>query len=62
MKTTSFRKFLVVIPGTFLIYLIDACVMDFLPIFGVKGNLLIAFIAVVIVSGGKKAAFCVSTM
>ncbi len=62
MKTTTFRKFLVVLPGTFLVYLLDACVMDYLPIFGVKGNLLIAFIAVVIVSGGKKAAFCVSAL
>ena len=62
MKTTTLRKFLVVVPGTFLIYLLEACVMDYLPLFGVKGSLLFAFIAVIIVSAGKKGAFCASAI
>ena len=50
------------IPGALLVFLIQTCAMDYFRFSGVCGNLMIAYLAVVIVSCGKKGAFCASCM
>lgn len=53
---------IVVLPGAVLFYLLQACVMGYFAIDGVVGNILWAYLAVVIVSCGKKGAFCASAI
>ena len=43
-------------------YLIQTCVMTYLPVGGVYGSVLFAYLGVVIVSCGRKGAFCASAM
>ena len=50
-----FKKLLAVIPGAFLIYLIQATVMQYLTVGGVSGSVLFAYLAVIMVSCGKRA-------
>ncbi len=47
---------------TVMAYLLQACVMQHLSIWGVKGSVLFAAIAVLMVTCGKKYAFCSSCM
>ena len=61
-RISSIRKFIVVIPGAVIMYLIQTCVMTYLPVGGVIGSVLIAYLGVVIVSCGRKGAFCASAM
>ncbi len=51
------RKLLFAVPGAFLAYLIQASVMNYLPIGGVTGSVLFAYLAVILVSCGKKSVF-----
>lgn len=63
MKTVfTLRKMIVVLPGAVLFYLLQACVMGYFPIDGVVGNILWAYLAVVIVSCGKNGAFCAAAI
>ncbi len=55
-----FKKLLAVIPGAFLIYLIQATVMQHLTVRGVSGSVLFAYLAVIMVSCGKKSVFIAS--
>lgn len=45
---------------TLMAYLIQACVMGYLSIGGVQGSVLFAVLAILIVTCGKKYAFCAS--
>ena len=47
---------------TVLAYLIQACVMKYLPFRGVNGSVVFAALAIIIVSCGKKYAFCASCL
>ncbi|MBR0320161.1 MAG: hypothetical protein IIX10_03800 [Clostridia bacterium] len=63
MKTvSSFRKMILVIPGAVLFYLLQVCVMDYFAVFQVTGNILFAYLAVVIVSCGMKSTFCAAAI
>ncbi len=56
----TWRKLAAVLPGSVLVYLLQACVMQYLPIYGVYGDLMYAYLAVILVSCGKKSVFCAS--
>ncbi len=62
IRISSIRKFIVVIPGALVMYLIQTCVMTYLPVGGVYGSVILAYLGVVIVSCGRKGAFCASSM
>lgn len=62
MRVSTLRKFILVIPGAVLFYLIQVCVMDYFSLFGVTGNILWAYLAIVIVSCGMKSAFCAAAI
>ncbi len=57
-----FKKFLAAVPGAFLAYLIQATVMNYLPVGGVSGSILFAYLAVILVSCGKKSVFIASSI
>ncbi len=61
-RITTFRKTLVLLPGSLLIFLLQTCVMTYFPVYGVTGSLMIAFLGIVVVSCGKKGAFCASAL
>ncbi len=47
---------------TLLAYLVQACVMKYLTVQGIHGSVVFAALAVIIVSCGKKYAFCASCL
>ncbi len=55
-----FRKLMAALPGAFLVYLLQATVMNYLPVGGVTGSLIFAYLAVILVSCGKKSVFIAS--
>ena len=58
----TWRKLVAALPGSVLVYLLQACVMQYLPLYGVNGDLTYAYLAVLLVSCGKKTVFCASCM
>ncbi len=56
------RKFVAAVPGAFLAYLIQATVMKYLTVGGVSGSVLFAYLAVILVSCGKKSVFIASSV
>ena len=58
----SLKRGLKALVITFLAYLVQVCVMPYLPINGVSGSVVFAVIAVFTVSCGKKYAFCSSCL
>ena len=58
----SLKRGLKALVITFLAYLVQVCVMPYLPINGVSGSVVFAVIAVLTVSCGKKYAFCASCL
>lgn len=53
---------ILVIPGAVLFYLLQVCVMDYFAVFQVTGNIIWAYLAVVIVSCGMKSAVCAAAI
>ena len=63
MKTvSSIRKLILVLPGAVMFYLLQVCVMDYFAIGSVTGNILWAYLGVVIVSCGLKSTFCAAAV
>ena len=57
-----FRKLMAALPGAVLAYLIQATVMNYLAVGGVTGSVLFAYLAVILVSCGKKSVFIASSV
>ena len=56
------RKLMAALPGAVLAYLIQATVMNYLAVGGVTGSVLFAYLAVILVSCGKKSVFIASSV
>ena len=56
----ALKRALKALAVTLLAYLLQVCVMKYLPVQGVTGSVVFAGLAVIIVSCGKKYAFCAS--
>lgn len=58
----ALKRALKALAVTVLAYLTQVCVMKYLPVQGVTGSVVFAALAVIIVSCGKKYAFCASCL
>ena len=56
----ALKRAVKVLALSLLAYLVQACVMQYLKIGGICGSVLFAMLAVIVVSCGKKYAFCAS--
>ena len=58
----SLKRALKALILTLLAYLAQACVMKYLTFQGIHGSVVFAVLAIIIVSCGKKYAFCASCL
>ncbi len=56
------RKLLAALPGAFLAYLIQATVMNYFAVGGITASFLFAYLAVILVSCGKKSLFIAASV
>ena len=59
---TALKRALKALLVTLLAYLVQACVMKYLTVQGIHGSVIFAALSIIIVSCGKKYAFCASCL